>query len=62
MLFPDFLYKMTRADKKGEFSFCERMCQLKLAGDKFPIIRENFIKLFWKMGSCRSAMKAMAKR
>ena len=60
---PDFLYKMTWAGKVGEFSPCERLlvCQLKLAGDKFPTIREKFMKGFGKMTHCRSAMKAMAK-
>ena len=46
LYFSDFLYKMTRAGKAGEFLPCERMfvCQLKLAGDKFPTIREKFMK------------------
>ena len=46
LYFPDFLLKMTKAGKEGEFLPCERMfvCQLKLAGDKFPTIRENLMK------------------
>ena len=37
---------MIRAGKAGEFFPCERMfvCQLKLAVDKFPTIREKFMK------------------
>ena len=64
LYFPDFLHQVTRACKRGEFLPCERMfvCQLKLAGDKFPTIREKFMKRFWKMTPCRSAIKAMAKR
>ena len=40
LYFSDFLYKMTRAGKAGEFLPCERMfiCQLRLAGDKSPIL------------------------
>ena len=46
--FPDFLSKMTSVGKAGEFLPCERMfvCQLKLAGVKFPTIREKFMKRF----------------
>ena len=64
LYFPDFLYKMTEAGKTAEFLPFERMfiCQLKLAGDKFPTIREKFMKMFGKMASCWSAMKAMFKR
>ena len=42
----DFLYKITRACKAGEFWLCNKnfVCQLKLAGHKFPIIREKFMK------------------
>ena len=49
--FTDFLYKMTKASKAGEFLTCERIfvCQVKLAGDKFPTIREKFMKRFGKM-------------
>ena len=52
------------AGKAGEFLPCESMfvCQLRLAGDKLPTIREKFMKRFGKMAPCRSAMKAMAKR
>ena len=55
---------MARSGKEGEFSLCERMfvCQLKLAGNKFPSIREKFMKRFGKMASSRSAMCAMAKK
>ena len=55
---------MTRAGKAGEFSPCERMfvCQLKLAGHKFPSIREKFMQRFGKLSPSRSAMIAMAKK
>ena len=64
LYFPDFLYKMTSAAKAGKFLPCEGMfvCQLKLAGDKFPTIWEKFMKRFGKTAPCRSAMKTMAKR
>ena len=64
LYFPDFLYKRTKAGKSGEFLSFERMlvCQLKLAGNKFPTIREKFMKRFGKMAPRRSAMKAIAKR
>ena len=54
LYFPDFLYKRTKAGKSGEFLLFERMllCQLKLAGDKFPTIREKFMKRFGKMAPC----------
>ena len=63
-IFSKLLDKMTRAGRADEFLPCERMfiCQLKLAGDKFPTIREKFTKRFGKMAPCRSAMKAMAKK
>ena len=38
------------------------VCHLKLAGDKFPTIREKFMKRFGKMAPCRYAIKAMAKK
>ena len=61
---PDLLLRMTRSGKEGEFSPCERMfvCQLKLAGNKFPSIREKFMKRFSKMAPSRSAICDMAKK
>ena len=48
----------------GEFLSWEKMfvCHLKLAEDKFPTIREKFMKRFGKMAPCRYAIKAMAKK
>ena len=62
--FQKILYKMIRAGKADEFLPCQILfiCQLQLAGDKFPTNREKFIKRFGKMAPCRSAMKAMSKR
>ena len=65
LYFPVFLYfKMTRAGKGAELSPCERLltCQLKLSRDKFLTIRKKFMKIFGKMGTWRSAIKAMSKR
>ena len=64
LYFPDFLHKVIRAGKVGEFLPCERLfvCQLKLAGDKFPTIWEKFMKRFGKMAPCWSAMIAVAKK
>ena len=61
---PDLWLRMTRSGKEGEFSPCERMfvCQLKLAGNKFPSIREKFMKRFSKMAPSRSAMCCMVKK
>ena len=64
LYFPDFLSKMTRAGKAGEFSSFEIMfaCQLKLIVVKFPLIKEDFMKMCGRIALFRSAMKAMTKK
>ena len=49
---------MTKAGKAGEFLPFERMfiCQLKLAGDKFPTIWEKFMKRFGKISVEKQSM------
>ena len=51
-----------RAEKKVQFSPGERMfvCQLKLAGDKYPNIKRKFMVRYGKTAPSRSGMIAMA--